>query len=145
MFVCMHACMYCDRLTVLRNGRVRISAFLRNDVPFEYTKHGVINPLLRNVQAEWILPRQRTLLAVVFPKQRSCCNGIYNQERRYSVSGPGISALRGGSRQPEPVANSQGVTRSQLELAASLRKEKTSKDRPETRHQWVWTQCKERL
>jgi hypothetical protein len=51
-------------------------------------------------QTEPIIPRQRVLLTVMFPKQCNCCDGIYNHERRCSISGPVISALRGGSRQP---------------------------------------------
>jgi hypothetical protein len=88
---------YSVRLTVLRNGRVRISALLRNGFPNTRIVSDIINMLPRN---ESTSPRQRILLAVVFPKQRSCCDGIYNQGRSYSVSDPGISALRGGSRQP---------------------------------------------
>jgi hypothetical protein len=52
------------RLMVLRNGLVRISAYLRNGFPFEYTKHRNINPLLRYIRAEPILPRQQILSTV---------------------------------------------------------------------------------
>jgi hypothetical protein len=52
------------RLTVLRSSWVRISAFLRSGFPFEYMRHKNINPLLRNIQAEQILPWQQILLTV---------------------------------------------------------------------------------
>jgi hypothetical protein len=41
------------------------------------------------LQAERILPWQRILLTVKFPKQPNCCDGRYNRERRCSISGPG--------------------------------------------------------
>jgi hypothetical protein len=41
------------------------------------------------LQTEPILPWQRILLTVKFPKQPNCCDGRYNSERRCSLSSPG--------------------------------------------------------
>jgi hypothetical protein len=38
------------------------------------------------LQAERILPWQRILLTVKFPKQPNCCDGRYKRERRLRVS-----------------------------------------------------------
>jgi hypothetical protein len=49
--------------TQLFNGRLRIPAFPAQRFS-EYTRQRNINPLLRNIQAERILPWQRILLTV---------------------------------------------------------------------------------
>jgi hypothetical protein len=40
------------------------------------------------IQVERILPWQRILLTVKFPKQPTCCDGRYNRERRCSIPSP---------------------------------------------------------
>jgi hypothetical protein len=92
-------------ITRQRLGKLCLKAGIFKSIAWA-TQNGSTLPLQRIVSDKInVLPRnestspwRRILSTVMSPKQRNCCNGIYNHERRYSVSGPGISPLRGGSR-----------------------------------------------
>jgi hypothetical protein len=58
------------------------------------------------LQAECILPWQRILLTVKFPKQPNCCDGRYNRER-CSISSPGDPLKGVHLDSQESVNNSQ--------------------------------------
>jgi hypothetical protein len=90
---------YCDRFDgtqiwkQLLNGRVWISAFPTQRFS-EYTGQKYKSIAAQCLQTERILPWQRILLTVKFPKQPDCCDARYNSERRFSISNPG-DLLRG--------------------------------------------------
>jgi hypothetical protein len=120
---------------LLLNGRVRISAFPTQR--FSFRIHGTEkykSIATQCLQAERILPRQRILLTVKFPKQPNCWDGIYNRERCSILSPEDL--LKGiDLDSQELVNNSQSV--SQLPAFGRRR----SKDRSEKRHQRVRTHC----
>jgi hypothetical protein len=51
-------------LTLLCNSRLQIPTFPMQRVSFEHTRHGNINPLLRNIEAEQVFPQQQILATV---------------------------------------------------------------------------------
>jgi hypothetical protein len=54
----------------------------------EYTGEKYKSIATQCQQTERILPWQRILLTVKFPKQPNCCDARYNRERRCSISSP---------------------------------------------------------
>jgi hypothetical protein len=123
------------------NGWVRISVFLCNGFPFEYTRQRNINPLLCNVnkQNPYFLGNEYCQLLRFL--RNEIVATIYNHDRRCSISGPDISALRGGSQQPEPVTNSQVSYEKSARVGCQRSRQKTSKDCSKARYWSVRTQC----
>jgi hypothetical protein len=82
------------------------------------------------LQAERILPSQRILLTVKFPKQPNCCDGRYNRERRCSMCIP-EDLLKGVDLDSqELVTNSQSVS----QLAVSIQDRQRRDRRTAPRH-----------
>jgi hypothetical protein len=114
-----------------------------------------INPLLRNVQAEEIFPSQRIPLTIGHLPS----NQLVAMEDNCTLRCP-IYLLRLGSRQPQPVAHSQGIRRVNSQVSyRDSREESTSyktvssqpsrrediEGPPRDKTSGVCTQCKERL
>jgi hypothetical protein len=79
--------------------------FRRSSATVSFRTHETrkINLFLRNVEVEWILPQQRILSTVLFPKQLNCCDGIYNYKRLISEQSAGYKIVSGQPTEGEDI------------------------------------------